>query len=120
GGFEIRKLTASSESFQNLGYNEETGTIANIINTEEYYPRNTTGTYSQIMVTDYTNDLRDNFLSYFSNFAYTYDNRYTLSGSFRKDEANLFGLNANQKGTPLWSIGGAWMLNNESFYNVEW
>ena len=120
GGFEIRKLVATSEYFQNLGYIEETGAISNIINVEEYFPRNSTAAYSQISVTDATNELKDNFLSYFSNFAYTYRNRYTLSGSLRKDEANLFGLNANQKGTPLWSIGGAWMLNNEGFYNIEW
>ena len=31
--------------------------------------------------------------------------RYILSGSARKDESNLFGVNANQKGVPLWSAG---------------
>lgn len=120
GGFEIRKLVTTSDSYQNLGYDDETGTIENVINTEEYYPRNSSGTYSRIMVIDATNELRDNFLSYFSNAAYTYDSRYTFSASLRKDEANLFGLNTNQKGTPLWSLGGAWELGNERFYGSDW
>lgn len=120
GGFEIRKLVTSSDSYQNLGYDDETGTIENVINTEEYYPRNSSGTYSRIMAIDGTSELRDHFLSYFSNAAYTYDKRYTVSGSLRKDEANLFGLNTNQKGTPLWSLGGAWELSNEGFYRSGW
>src|SRR5690606_23211639 len=59
-------------------------------------------------------------ISYFSNAAYTYNRRYTLSGSFRKDEANLFGVSSNMKGTPLWSLGAAWDLSQEDFYRIPW
>jgi hypothetical protein len=40
-----------------------------------------------------------------------------FSASARRDESNLFGVNANQKGVPLWSVGGAWELSKERFYN---
>ncbi|MDN5288980.1 MAG: TonB-linked outer membrane protein SusC/RagA family [Mucilaginibacter sp.] len=59
-------------------------------------------------------------LSYFSNVAYAYDNRYSFSASARKDESNLFGVNANQKGVPLYSVGTAWTINNEAFYHAKW
>jgi hypothetical protein len=54
------------------------------------------------------------------NAAYTYKRRYTLSGSARKDESNLFGVKTNQKGVPLWSAGFAWAISQEAFYHVAW
>lgn len=62
----------------------------------------------------------DRYLSYFGNASYTYKGRYILSGSARWDGSNLFGVKTNQKGTPLWSIGGSWEASKEGFYNVDW
>lgn len=116
GGFEIRKLTTQNNRFQNLGYNELTGNMINIINTETFYRRNSAAGTSRVPLTNTHDETYDHFISYFANAAYTYDKRYTLSGSLRKDEANLFGLNENQKGTPLWSLGVAWDIKNEQFF----
>jgi TonB-linked SusC/RagA family outer membrane protein len=55
--------------------------------------------------------------SYYTNAAYTYDRRYTISGSLRKDLSSEFGRGTNQNGTPYYSLGGAWNINNESFYH---
>lgn len=63
--------------------------------------------------------LTDRFLSYFANASYTYDSKYILSSSIRWDGSNLFGVNANQKGVPLWSIGGSWLLSKEQFFGIE-
>lgn len=54
-------------------------------------------------------------LSYYGNMAYSHRGRYILSGSLRWDGSNLFGVKTNQKGVPLWSIGAAWILSEESF-----
>lgn len=62
----------------------------------------------------------DRFLSQYINAAYTYSGKYTLSASARRDASNLFGVNANQKGVPLWSAGIAWTVSEEKFYRVEW
>jgi TonB-linked SusC/RagA family outer membrane protein len=62
----------------------------------------------------------DRFISYFGNASYTYNNRYIVSLSGRKDASNLFGAKTNQRGVPLWSAGLAWNLHNESFYKVPW
>lgn len=59
----------------------------------------------------------DRYLSYFGNASYTYKGRYILSGSVRWDGSNLFGVKANQKGTPLWSAGGSWEISRENFYD---
>lgn len=39
-----------------------------------------------------------------------------LSSSIRWDGSNLFGVKTNQKGVPLWSVGGSWNISNEAFY----
>lgn len=57
----------------------------------------------------------DRFFSYFANASYTYIGKYTVSGSARRDESNLFGVKTNQKGVPLWSAGGLWRISKESF-----
>mgnify|MGYP005811957055 FL=1 len=61
-------------------------------------------------------DNQDNrFVSGFSNLAYTYDDKYTLNGSFRIDQANIYGSNPDFRYKPLWSVGGAWNIHNEAF-----
>jgi TonB-linked SusC/RagA family outer membrane protein len=62
----------------------------------------------------------DRFLSYYANAAYTLYQRYIVSGSVRRDESNIFGVDANQKGVPLWSAGLAWELSREHFYKADW
>ena len=44
------------------------------------------------------------------NATYTYNDRYNVFGSFRKDYADVYGLNAKFRGKPLWSVGGAWNI----------
>jgi TonB-linked SusC/RagA family outer membrane protein len=64
---------------------------------------------------------RDNYnVSWYGNLAYAYGNRYSVSASARKDESNLFGVDANHKGVPLYAVGAAWTVNNEAFYHVNW
>lgn len=49
------------------------------------------------------------------NLTYTYDNRYNIFGSFRKDYADVYGLDSKFRGKPLWSIGAGWNAHNEKF-----
>ncbi|WP_169305771.1 SusC/RagA family TonB-linked outer membrane protein [Sphingobacterium alkalisoli] len=55
-------------------------------------------------------------VSYYGNMSYTHHKKYVVSGSLRWDGSNLFGVKANQKGTPLWSIGAAWTVSDERFF----
>jgi len=53
------------------------------------------------------------FLSYLSEANYSYDNKYFVSGSFRRDGSSKFG--ANNKYGNFYSVGGSWTVSNEDF-----
>lgn len=57
----------------------------------------------------------------YANLTYTYDERYNVFGSWRKDYADVYGLNVKFRGKPLWSVGAGWLMHNEQFLKpVEW
>ena len=58
--------------------------------------------------------------SIYTNIGYTYDRRYIFTFSARKDASNMFGVDRNQRGNPLWSAGVAWTISNEAFYRLDW
>ena len=63
----------------------------------------------------------DRYLSAFTNVVYSYKDTYSLSGSARIDQSNLFGSDPRYKYKPLWSLGAAWNIHRESFLqNINW
>jgi TonB-linked SusC/RagA family outer membrane protein len=73
----------------------------------------------KIPLAPYQNQFINITQSYYVNASYSYLNRYILSGSSRRDESNLFGVNANQKGVPLWSVGFAWIINQLPYLKLR-
>ncbi|MGY0036941.1 hypothetical protein [Pedobacter sp. NJ-S-72] len=65
-------------------------------------------------------DLKIRTYALYSNAAYTYDRRYTISGSVRKDISSEFGSGTNRGGTPFYSLGTSWNIANEKFYQLLW
>lgn len=63
----------------------------------------------------YATTIETRFTSYYANAAYTYLHKYTLNGSFRNDQSNLFGEDRAAQKKPVWSTGGSWLLSNEKF-----
>lgn len=61
-----------------------------------------------------------NRVSFLGNASYTYDKRYTVYASARKDGANVFGVHTNNKWKPLWSAGGSWDISKEKFFQLDW
>lgn len=61
---------------------------------------------------DYRND---RYVSVFGNASYTYDNKYSVSGSARSDASNLITNDPKYRWAPLWSIGGLWHASREEF-----
>jgi len=119
GGEYSRRFREFSRNRQ-FGYDKESTSYvpineADLVNYRLY---NWTGgrftDYYDRLVFDVDN--RDNrFVSFFSNLGYTYKGKYTLNGSFRIDQANIFGSNPDFRYKPLWSTGLAWDLDKESF-----
>ena len=119
GGAEVRENKYTSQSDRVYGYNDNLLTFANVDYTTEYDIFGSVVSGSIPFNTGFSGT-DDRYLSLFANAAYSYKNKYTLTGSMRKDASNLFGVNANQKWSPFWSTGFAWNLSNESFYRVKW
>lgn len=57
----------------------------------------------------------DKFFSLFVNAAYTFDDKYTLSGSARTDASNMITDDPKYRYSPFWSLGGSWNIRNEEF-----
>lgn len=64
---------------------------------------------------NYLTHTEDRYVSFYVNGSYTYDNRFSVTGSMRIDQSNLFGTDPKYQYRPLWSVGGSWQIANESF-----
>lgn len=60
-------------------------------------------------------DTRHRYASGYANVTYSFDKRYNIFGSARKDYADLYGGAPKYRGRPLWSTGIAWNVSNEKF-----
>ena len=81
-----------------------------LISGNYFYPSNMT----------YLKELTNSFLSFYGNAGYTYEDKYTATGSLRWDRSNLWGTNSKYQNKPIWSVGASWNVNKESFFNVSW
>lgn len=119
-GYEVRSMHTVGNSYRVYGYDALHDISSPVDYVTQYpmyfFPAET----NTVPYNDSGIDLTDHNLSYYANAAYNYGGRFTLSGSARFDQSNLFGVNTNQKGVPLWSVGAAWNLNNENWYKIAW
>jgi len=117
-GGERRDARTNAGKNRVYGYNKDILTYGNV----DYLTR-----YPSIVngVTSNIEDLRsidenDNcFVSVYTNGAYTFDDKYTISLSARRDASNLLGLNTNDQWNPFWSIGSSWELSREKCYILD-
>lgn len=116
GGFEIKDRQFDGHSSRYYGYDDEFGTSEPVDYVNRYTNYVTGGTL-RIPSGEGHSGTTDRFVSYYANASYTYADRYTFTASARKDASNLFGVETNQRGVPLWSAGGSWTISNEEFYH---
>jgi TonB-linked SusC/RagA family outer membrane protein len=117
-GYELSEITFDSRGAYYYGYNNELGTSSAVDGTTTFNlnPSGSGTINTSQGISGTLNRLR----SAFTNVAYTYNGKYTISGSARIDGSNFFGVKTNQKNIPLWSAGGLWDLDKEKFYNSDW
>lgn len=118
-GSEINSLL--NESFNNpttYGFNEETLSVGT-------FPNGATGTVGWLgagqtfaYVNSFTS-VSDRYFSLFSNAAYTFDSKYTVSGSVRTDASNLITDDPSYRYAPFWSVGLSWQLGREGFISDQ-
>ncbi|WP_461789682.1 SusC/RagA family TonB-linked outer membrane protein [Pedobacter sp.] len=117
-GAEARDVRSEIDGSQRYGYYDDPLGFADVdlVNRyPEFLTKSNTliGGSPPILSTHYR------FLSFYGNFSYSYQGKYHLSASARKDGSNLFGATTNDRWKPLWSAGLGWSIANESFYNLS-
>lgn len=117
-GAQLSEKKTDGYSNRIYGYDAERLTVSNI-DLVNPYPRFITGVAGIIPGGNDFTGFNNRFLSFYTNAAYTYNNRYSASFSARKDASNLFGLNTNDQWNPLWSVGAAWDITAEPFYKYK-
>lgn len=115
-GMEISQTKIDGGSYTLYGYNADPYKSTPVSNSV-YYPTFITGASQTIpggiTLFPYT---FNRFISYYGNASYTYNDKYILSVSGRRDASNLFGVKTNARWKPLWSVGGSWDLSKEDIY----
>lgn len=113
GGIETRIVETQANTNRLYGYNKSTQ-LSQDVNYQIEYPL-----YNNLFTAKIPDNVlnlgtTDHYFSIFANAAYTYKQRYTFSASARKDQSNLFGVNTNRKGVPLWSVGASWEITKDA------
>ncbi|NML23002.1 SusC/RagA family TonB-linked outer membrane protein [Pseudoflavitalea sp. G-6-1-2] len=114
-GSEMRELKNESDGQLYYGYNNDPLSVSRIDNVN-LYPLIVGGQVLTIPSPPEPGLNVNRYNSVFTNIAYTYDSKYTFSLSARRDGANIFGANTNDKWKPLWSTGFSWNISGEKFY----
>lgn len=115
-GAELRHTKRKNEGDRLYGYFDDLVTSTSV-NTIDYLPTYN-GMYGvqRISGGETLSESTERFISYYGNVGYSYDNRINLNASMRKDESNLFGVESNKRGVPLWSVGASWNIARENFW----
>lgn len=117
-GYEIREVNTYREQYMQYGYDSEhaTSRVVDLIGSYKlYYNQNSAS--NLIPNAQSMTDATDRYISWYGNAGYLWKGKYLLSGSARVDRSNIFGVNTNQKGVPLWSAGLGWEISKEGFYH---
>jgi TonB-linked SusC/RagA family outer membrane protein len=57
----------------------------------------------------------ERFVGYFANVGYTYNKRYTIDATLRRDGSNRLGRSANARWLNSWTVAGRWNIDQENF-----
>jgi len=119
GGAEVRDIEGETTTLQLFGY-DPSMQIGTPVDYTDFFPQYSGGTPAKIQYINSKLGTSERYISYYGNGIYSYLGRYLLSASARRDESNLFGVNTNQRGVPLWSTGASWEVSRENFYHLDW
>ncbi len=125
-GTEVRDVTVKGNTASYFGYNDQT-LLQQPVDFPDIASGAILGSFLQSRsLTGFTNYFNqaytdDRFVSGYANMVYAFKNTYSLTGSMRIDQSDLFGTNPKYKYKPLWSVGAAWNINKEKFMqDVTW
>jgi tonB-linked outer membrane protein, susC/ragA family len=117
-GMEVLSSTVeTTPAITRYGYNKYTNSVATTI---DYQSQQFTDIFGQQTSNPYQtlgslSVWEDRFFSVYANVAYTFDDKYSFTASFRTDASNFQSKSQRDKFSPFWSIGGSWLLSREGF-----
>ncbi|MGN6420565.1 MAG: SusC/RagA family TonB-linked outer membrane protein [Pseudobacter sp.] len=121
-GTEVNSVVAELFGYPTTyGYNDKTLSVGTFPNGPggPFFPLSDwLGDYQTFSYTGFFKHNSERYFSSYANLAYTFDRRYTISGSYRTDASNLVTDDAKYRYAPFWSIGGQWVLTRENFLNA--
>lgn len=123
-GGEVSRTDGYSVGETLYGYSDQTASYSPNVNYAYSYPRIYAafpGTTDIIPIGGnfYSESPVNKVISVLGNASYAYKGKYVIYASARRDGANIFGVNTNNKWKPLWSVGGSWELSKEAFFKVD-
>lgn len=121
-GTEVREVQTNNAYTKKYGYDENTflytpvvpAELATLIAASNGLFYSSSGTSANDYQDTYLDQLSRDF-SYYGNASYTYNNKYSVTGSIRLDQSNSFGLEKRLRSQPLWSVGALWNADKEDF-----
>ena len=118
-GYELRQVKNTFNSNMLYGFDPQALTSASMAFGERVPVTASGGGTRSVINPASVTYLENRFVSYYANGAYTYLNKYTVTGSIRLDDTNLFGASKDYRNTPLYSLGGKWDIYNEGFFKGD-
>lgn len=122
GGAEVKQYLTTGVTNRKFNYSDDLQSwspINQILLLNGVIGQNGTNTIYDATAYDRFSYINTREVSYYSTGTYTYDDKYTLQGSLRFDESNLFGVDPKYRRTPLWSVGTSWDITKEKFFHID-
>ncbi len=113
GMTEIRYTDRQFSNFQGIAYQYENGGLVNP--NYRYFKKMIEGGQPYFGM----NYGFERFVANMFRAAYSFQEKYTLNGTFRYDGANLMGRSSVARWVPTWNISAAWDIDRENFFNPE-
>lgn len=117
-GGELRQDKYNSQTSERFGYDDQKLTYSQV----DWVKLSQDGVVGQLNSNPQrrsenlnNSETTHRYVSAYMNVGYTYDRKYTVNGSVRVEQADLFGTDPKYRYRPLWSLGGSWNVTNEEF-----
>ena len=118
----ISATTETTPTITRYGFNKYTNSV---MTTPDYitYQDDIFGVWSRLPFEELgtLSTQEDRFFSVYANASYTYNDKYSVTASFRTDASNFQSESQRDKFSPFWSVGASWLISHEDFMSqVDW
>ena len=108
-GQEVKSADRLNANNTGFGYQYENGGVPFVdYNILKQFIENSLQYYGKV-------NTYERFIGYFGDLKYTYNNRYTIQGTFRRDGSNRLGRSSAARWINTYQVSGIWNISQEDF-----